>query len=964
MARFTHIRLKILFTFFCFLAIVQAIHAQSIDYNKLSFQKLSSKDGLCNNTVVDFVEDHLGYIWMATYDGLARYDGSHFTTYLHNENDSTSLCSNRVHALEIDADNRVWVGTTAGLNLYDYKTNRFYQFVSDKENAHSLIHNTISYLYYDSIHNFLWISSDENGLSRLDLSSFDITQGTKQVEFTRYPFLVKEGITDFGLDEQSRLILFSRSDSIKLYNAKNDSFTHFSYPEVSGFDRKSKKAIITANGDYWVNCDDKLYLFGDHSKENEVKLSLLKTFHTSYALKQAQDEYGNLWVIGDQTYIFNPTNHSLVTKLNLSSISPKEQTTVYIDKKHQVWIGTRDDGVIKTSLQKSIFNYDYTEANSKSGKMVTSILELDEDKLLYGTYYGGIQSQTINSKGEFMHSPEKGTVEVAEKVLDVYQDKNNTIWAGTWTGGLLKLTKNRNGYSKEKVVINSSDQYGLDCFWRIKEDNDQNLWLTTQEIGVVNFNRDDHTIIKYQHDPNDSTSIKGNMVISLLIDSHNRLFAGTYLGLDMFDLEKYKSTKVPFFEHFSDYSVVNECRINHIMEDSKGQIWVSTEGKGISVLNAKLDSIKTYAQSEGLPDNVVMAAEEDSRGNIWVATQKNIARISPEGHIRTFGKGNGILDDEFKRGSVCALQNGYFCYGTINGILTFNPDLIPETSQSHYKKVILDALYIDNKPVLSGQEFNGRILLENPLFETESILLKSNENTFTFSFHTINFVNPQNTYLYKLEGYNKEWKELEDANAVTFQNLKHGNYIFKLKNASGEDEVDASLKIHIKPSLFNPYYLLILIVLILAAGIFIIRKKQNSAEVIPEQVESDREKYSTSKLNETMIADIKTRLEEHMLKQQPFLRDDLKQTEVANYLEVPLHELSQVINQELNTNFRDFINHYRVEEFKIRINKADMSVYTIMAIAEQCGFKSKSSFYRSFKKELGITPSEYLNQLK
>lgn len=123
------------------------------------------------------------------------------------------------------------------------------------------------------------------------------------------------------------------------------------------------------------------------------------------------------------------------------------------------------------------------------------------------------------------------------------------------------------------------------------------------------------------------------------------------------------------------------------------------------------------------------------------------------------------------------------------------------------------------------------------------------------------------------------------------------------------------------------------------------------------------EKYRFSNLNDESAATLKTQLTRLMDTEKPFLNPKLTLLELAEMMETNTHTLSRVINESLNRNFYDFVNYYRVEEFKTRVNQEDCRNLTFLAIAHQVGFSSKTTFNRAFKKLEGLTPREFHKKL-
>ena len=133
-------------------------------------------------------------------------------------------------------------------------------------------------------------------------------------------------------------------------------------------------------------------------------------------------------------------------------------------------------------------------------------------------------------------------------------------------------------------------------------------------------------------------------------------------------------------------------------------------------------------------------------------------------------------------------------------------------------------------------------------------------------------------------------------------------------------------------------------------------------ELMPKHYENVDDKYKKSGLSEIERKDMINRLKKIMGAEKPFIESDLNINVLAKMLNTSIHKLSQVINESFNQNFYGFVNYHRIEESKQLLNQPDNQKYTIISIAYDCGFSSKSSFYNAFKKNTGITPQEYLKQ--
>jgi len=147
-----------------------------------------------------------------------------------------------------------------------------------------------------------------------------------------------------------------------------------------------------------------------------------------------------------------------------------------------------------------------------------------------------------------------------------------------------------------------------------------------------------------------------------------------------------------------------------------------------------------------------------------------------------------------------------------------------------------------------------------------------------------------------------------------------------------------------------------------------IQQREQSVEQHPE-VNSEQqpsvveEKYKTNRLTEEECKELHKKLVAYVEKEKPYINPDLKMGDLASALDTSSHSLSYLLNQYLNQSYYDFINEYRVTQFKKMVADSQYSRYTLTALAELCGFSSRASFFRSFKKSTGVTPNEYIRSI-
>jgi YesN/AraC family two-component response regulator len=249
------------------------------------------------------------------------------------------------------------------------------------------------------------------------------------------------------------------------------------------------------------------------------------------------------------------------------------------------------------------------------------------------------------------------------------------------------------------------------------------------------------------------------------------------------------------------------------------------------------------------------------------------------------------------------------------------------------------------------------------------VLFRSS-NSIGFRFVAFNYINPaDNDYQYKLDGFDKEWRNNGSKNTVFYEKLNPGSYTFRVRNAEEADTNspnNLSVNIIISHSfLKSPLFIgFLLLLMIWGAWMMMkyIKKLQTEGRKMIEMPQKS-EKYKGLKIPENESSLIIRELKKYMDEQKPYLNAELKLADLSHAINYPAHEISQVLNQDLNLSFYDFVNSYRIEEVKKRMADKAYEKFTFIAIAEQCGFNSKTSFYRIFKNETGKTPADYLKEI-
>ncbi|MBL7129005.1 MAG: GGDEF domain-containing protein, partial [Ignavibacteria bacterium] len=328
-----------------------------------------------------------------------------------------------------------------------------------------------------------------------------------------------------------------------------------------------------------------------------------------------------------------------------------------------------------------------------------------------------------------------------------------------------------------------------------------------------------------------SQSICNSIVNVIYEDRSGKLWVGTEGGLNRLIRKEEK------FLHYRSVQDKPGCLSNNVVlsicEDHTGMLWVGTKSGGLNMFNHAKETFKSFSESDGLPNNIVFGILEDNLGNLWLSTGKGLSKFNSSsgkryGHnsFTPYDVNDGLQSNKFNRGAYFKSKEGEMFFGGVNGFNSFFPSKI---KMNHYVPpvVITDfKIFYKSVPIggnivedvvegvtegVEGVEGVHKVLFRSPLTEsiteTQEIKLPHKKNVFTFEFAALNYTIPEkNQYMYKLEGFDKDWIYAGTRRSVTYTNLDPDDYVFRVKGSNNDgiwNEAGTSLKIEIKP----PWYL-------------------------------------------------------------------------------------------------------------------------------------------------------------
>ncbi|MCK5208959.1 MAG: hypothetical protein KAQ79_13085, partial [Cyclobacteriaceae bacterium] len=421
----------------------------------------------------------------------------------------------------------------------------------------------------------------------------------------------------------------------------------------------------------------------------------------------------------------------------------------------------------------------------------------------------------------------------------IYEDRDQVLWIGTWNG-LNRFDYKTNSFTRFQHDPDDSTTISQNIIMCIFEDSHGTFWVGTRN-GLNIMDRETGEFIRFLPDENDSKGISSIDIRAVLEDSFGDLwFGGSYL-------EKLNRSDTSFILYFSNLVGINDFvlySVWNILEDDSANLWMSTNNNGLYKFNRNESTFTAFNPQHGLPSNTINAIQIDDKGFIWASTNQGLSRIDPRDYsIRNFDMADGLISLEFIERSSYKDDDGWLYFGSRDGFNVFHPDSIKENK-------FIPPVYITSLTVAGQQKY-----FDKPIYELEEIELQYNENDFSFDFVALNYINSlKNQYAYKLEGYDEDWNFVENRREAFYTNLGPGNYTFRVKASNNDgfwNEERASLTLHIHPPFWKTWWAYVIYALSFFSLVYLLRR--NELRKIYLRQELELEHVNAEKLAELDI---------------------------------------------------------------------------------------------------------------
>ena len=764
-------------------------------------KQLGIEKGLSNNYVVSIAQDKQGFLWFATEEGLNKFDGTRFITYLKNEDlTRQGITGNELNCLLDDPqDSILWIGTQrAGLNAYDYVNNTFLCYRHDDENPESLITDDVTKIVAATDGN-LWITTYWRGVDYFDKKAGKFIHYNTQT----VPGLASDNIWSVVDGGDGKLYMGHVHHGFSVLSLKDKKVKNFMYdPEdpVSLPGNGVTCIYKDLSGNIWLGTDRGLALFNPeaenlihfHHSEDGVP-------HTVFDIRQFDGnklwiamEFGGIAILDLTQRMFLSPDQVRFQYIKEGddeySLSNSTVRCLFQDSFKNVWAGMWGGGINFLSHESSYFNvYSYSpiqhSGSSLNNKTASSVCVARDGKLWIGTDGGGIN---VFDKGKRVAVYKEETGDLTDNSIQAALcDSEGNLWFGSFMGGVDFYDVKKKSFHQ----IFPKDKTGEDV--RALYEDAEYVWIGTSN-GIYKVRLHDKGIA-------DHYTVENNLVRCISKDNLNRLWIGTFGGgLGVFD-EHFQCVKL-----FNVTSLFPSNTINTVYMDSQNRMWIGT-GEGLVCFPSSQSwDYKVYRSEEGLSNVHIRAITEDNHGNIWVSTNKGIScYIAVKNSFYNYGRWDGVPIVGFMSGSVTHDYDGNIYFGSLNGLCRFNPEMV--LAKREAPSAIMTGLRIF-VPISERKSEEKMIELHG----CPAVRLSYMQNNFSVTFNIQNYaLADQVEYAYMLKGLENSWYTVTDSNNVTFRNIPPGNYCFQVKtrirNQEWADEI-ASLDIRIDPPVWLTWW--------------------------------------------------------------------------------------------------------------------------------------------------------------
>lgn len=852
--------MKALFSILILLGFYSTLFSQQ----SLSFERMSTEDGLSANKANAILQDKDGYLWVGTWNGLNRYDGYSFQTYAPILRDTSSLSNREIVALLEGKDGNIWIGTTSGLNCFNIDSEEITSF--------PFSHRIISLCQDDN--NNIWVGTWNDGLYILNPKN-----GSSKHFFTT------DIISDISKGKDGNYWIATYNGLIEFNTKTGINYRYLPDGTTNSLSNQTVTQVKCAkDGSVWIGSwggglskltkdnENNKAIFQHYKSDPTNPTSLVSNVIYRIYIDEFENIWCGTWSSGlcvlpqkeqskalDQAVFISYKNDNQ----DPNSVSGNNISALFVDHSGMLWVGaqTLDKSYILNS-STTTYKHKYTYEGQSLANTSRSLL-FDDNQLYVGSLHdlyiydykdSSFEINTIVTKPSYTHA---NTYFESTSILSLAKNKHG-LWVGTDDAGLLLYDSDDLSAKKPRLkryfnsITTSCPTAGnkISCILASKKDPNT-IWTGSLQNGVTRIQYDGtSSSSKIIRAGNSAQNISSNDIRVIQEDRDGIVWIGTQNGLNRYNPKTERVQK--FFYSQKNTNSINDNVINCIFEDDNGTLWIGTNtglNKKITMTNSdnkEYIAFKSYPNLKQIGSGIIGHILQDIYGMLWVKPYHGLFRFDPYNERIVRDYSNKEFSTVNIEGNAKAQSpEGIICYGTNEGFITLHPDDL--TNKSRVPKLTLTDIKVSNRSIKSESDV--------AIPHLHDYRLSPSKKTITFEFSAMDFKSPNNNqYTYFLEGADDTWHNIGKQNSITFNSLKHGKYTLHVKAANSDGKwTDKALMINLRvlPAWHQTLvaqiaYILLFIIILYFFNKFSVIKAKEKSRLMLELVKSEKEQ----KINE------------------------------------------------------------------------------------------------------------------
>lgn len=806
------------------------------------FRHINESNGLLHNEVFSITQDLKGFIWIASFNGLQRYDGARFVYYpdiLSNSSEEPTYGAE----IFLDAKEKLlWAMKNGKLEKMELGKNKFTiyewkEILKDSANKTSSYFDSkkVQWFLNDNMVYYFDKKTKQNIFCQLNISQSQYRKSASISPDTLNN--VKWAIVN------NKVFLFDKKkDSVysKNSNPHHHPLLNYSFPFTINSEElrfiwvDSRQNIwVTTWGNYFYRYDT------DTKKVHRFSLSSIKTKEQGYRAGNEglvincmmEDHNKNIWIGTENVGLLrfndqaNNFDYCIPNALDKTSIQYNYRiNTLFEDNEKNIWVGT-DKGMNVFSPYHQYFKTIHYREGSLSMKKneILSTLQVPGGDIFIGTGGGGVSvyDSAFHFKKNILF---KGPWEI-NVVWSIIQPAKGILWFGCQHGYLIKY--NLITGKSVQLHIPEAKNVTLLC---MKKDSKGNIWMGLNNGNVLKWDRQQNKFFAGRDSEQNLTRIN-----NLFIDSEDNIWVGSNKGFKKFDADKMKYSQVWLPDKKKPGSI-SGLTIQGIEELDDSTLLVGTNYGGLNFFNKKKGTFSHRTQEDGIPSNNVYAIKKDTLGYVWATSDYGIYKFRPGSKkFIPYVIQRGIINSSFVSTQFLPLHNGQWLTFSTTELVSFSPYKIENN-----KNGILPI------EITGFRLFNTPLNIDSVLFEKKPLRLAYTQNFFTIEFASLSFSTlNQINYYYRLSGVDKNWVNGGANRFASYTGLLPGKYFFEIKGDDGNNASKiTSLEIIIAPPFWETWWFITIVALLIFSLAFMLAKWR-----IKSFREIDTQKLKVQKLN-------------------------------------------------------------------------------------------------------------------